>query len=338
MIGPRARRLGDRTRRYRRRSGILMYHCITEASHDPWGICVSPRAFDEQMSVLAGRRVAADLGVLTDDASYTRAGSPIAVTFDDGYADNLLAALPVLERHDIPVTVFVIGDAIGRTRDFWWDALDQAIVSSPRLPAELDFPFGDGPRRFVLGDAPGTAEENRGWRADREPPRNARQLLFRTLWDLIVVLEPAAQDDAVDHLLAWAECRPARPAERPALTEAQLDTLLAHPLITIGSHTLDHVSLTDLPPEQQGRQIARGRARMEEYTGAPVTRFSYPYGRLNASARRAVAAAGIELACTSAALPAVRGDDPLALPRLQVTDCDGDGFARWLREEHRLAV
>ena len=55
------------------------------------------------------------------------------VTFDDGYADNLYEALPVLQRFDIPATVFVSTDAVVQAREFWWDELERLVP-----PAEYD--------------------------------------------------------------------------------------------------------------------------------------------------------------------------------------------------------
>jgi peptidoglycan/xylan/chitin deacetylase (PgdA/CDA1 family) len=49
--------------------------------------------------------------------------SSVAVTFDDGYLDNLTTAKPILESHDIPGTVFVCTSAVRRGKEFWWDQL-----------------------------------------------------------------------------------------------------------------------------------------------------------------------------------------------------------------------
>jgi peptidoglycan/xylan/chitin deacetylase (PgdA/CDA1 family) len=61
----------------------------------------------------------------------------IVVTFDDGYADSLLNAKPLLERHEIPATVFVTSGNVGQEREFWWDELDRVFLHSGRLPKEL---------------------------------------------------------------------------------------------------------------------------------------------------------------------------------------------------------
>lgn len=312
-----------------------MYHCITEDTVDPWAICVSPHAFDEQMTVLAHARAAVDLGDFAGDDAYTRTGARIAVTFDDGYLDNLTTALPILERHEIPATIFVIGNGVGRTREFWWDALQRALLTGP-LPEALDFPFGSAPTGYTLDERPGDDEALAGWRADFDVAVTSRQKLFRALWDAIVVLEPTEQDDAIDHLLAWAGRPTSPPTPRPAVDAEQFAELAAHPLITIGSHTLDHPSLTDLPPTRQHAQILEGRRTIEELAGHPVTRFSYPYGRHDDTARAAVRDIGIDIACSSVPVPAITGDDRHALPRLQPTEMDGDRFTRRLREDYGL--
>lgn len=329
------RRLRSAVRRRRPRAGILMYHAIRRQDPDPWGICVRPEHFDDQLAVLAERRRVVDAGAIAAGEVYAPDGGAVAVTFDDGYADNLTAALPLLEKYEIPATVFVIGNALGRPHDFWWEALERAVLLPRRLPDRLHFPFGTGARIrpvHVDDDPAGLA----GWRADEQPPVTARQQLFRDLWDEIVVLEPAAQDDAAAHLTRWAGADSTPDPHRRSLTVDEFLELAGHPLITIGGHTLDHPSLIDWPAERQHAQIAAGNARLTELTGTPVTRLSYPYGRHDASARRAVAGLGLDFACTSSPEATIGGDDPFALPRIQVPDVDGDEFDRMLSVRHRL--
>ena len=312
-----------------------MYHRICQEPCDPWAIAVTPADFAEQMAVLAEARALLDLAAFGSPAAYTRDGTQLAVTFDDGYVDNLQAALPVLERYEIPATLFVVGNAIGRHREFWWDALQRAILESGPLPAQLAFEFGTGPHAYSVAAEPAELVDH-GWRADESPARTPRQRLFGQLWGAIVVLEPAEQDAAVDHLLSWAGQSLTPPADRLPVDAEQFAALAGHPLVTIGNHTLDHASLPDLGHDQQRLQVIGGHRRVQELTGRPPDRFSYPFGRYAAPTRAMLQELGIATACTSVPEPAVAGDDPLALPRLQATAMDGDRFARWLREEHGL--
>lgn len=313
-----------------------MYHCICKVACDPWAICVSPPAFDEQMEVLARARAAVGLAAFAHDDAYTHDGARLAVTFDDGYVDNLFAALPVLERHEIPATIFVVGNAVGRTREFWWDALQRALLSSESLPGVLDFPFGDGQSHFTVVDRPGDREMAAVWRADSGEAGTARQTLFRVLWDAIVVLDPVEQDEAVEYLLTWAGQPLVSGTSRIPVSAEQFAQLADHELIELGSHTLDHVSLTDLSPDRQRAQINAGHRAIEELSGRSITQFAFPFGRFDDAACAAVRDLDIDLACTSVPMAATIGDDRKALPRLQATEMDGDQFARWLRDDHAL--
>src|SRR4051812_20673200 len=87
---------------------ILLYHRIAELHVDPWELAVSPAHFDEHLRVI---RTRATVLSLHDLLRHLRSNSlpprAVAVTFDDGYADNACTALPLLEHHDTPATFFV---------------------------------------------------------------------------------------------------------------------------------------------------------------------------------------------------------------------------------------
>ena len=78
---------------------LLAYHRVAEYSSDPWGICVTPRHFQEHLEVLRDygciMRLEDVVGALRKGTLPHRA---VGITFDDGYADNLYNAKPLLER------------------------------------------------------------------------------------------------------------------------------------------------------------------------------------------------------------------------------------------------
>src|ERR1700722_18178605 len=115
-----------------------MYHRIGDAPCDPWGLSVHPERFEQHLQRLRRfaeptplRHIAA---ALESGDSSRRA---IAITFDDGYADNLHIAAPLLARYDIPSTIFVTTGYIDAPREFWWDELERILLTPAELPEEL---------------------------------------------------------------------------------------------------------------------------------------------------------------------------------------------------------
>ena len=119
---------------------VFMYHSISPATTpDPHLLRVHPDRLDAQLRVL--RRLGlrgASLGEVVAAADRGAAGRLVALTFDDGYADFLEHAVPVLDRHGMTGTVYVVAGRLGGEND--WD-------EGPRLPL-MD---ADQVRRVVAG-------------------------------------------------------------------------------------------------------------------------------------------------------------------------------------------
>ncbi|WP_070156343.1 polysaccharide deacetylase family protein [Sphingobium phenoxybenzoativorans] len=315
-----------------------MYHRVAEESCDPWGLCVSPAAFADQMAVLAKYRAAVDLTAFSSGEGYSKSGASIAVTFDDAYVDNLTAALPIIEKYEIPITIFAVSQTLGRRREFWWDALTRAILESATLPVSLTLKLGEDVREFAIDDRPEDRALAQNWVADEDGPRTDREKLYVELWNAIVLLPPEAQDLVTDEILLWAGASLKGPESRYPATREELSGHAGHPLLHIGSHTRTHRSLPDLSLAEQAEEIEGGHRDLEETIGARIDRFSYPFGRLNSSAKKLVEALGVDVACTSAVSAATSTMDRLALPRLQSVERDEEAFTRWLQDEHHLLL
>jgi peptidoglycan/xylan/chitin deacetylase (PgdA/CDA1 family) len=105
----RARSVARRiTNRFVRRAVILLYHRVTELAADPQLLSVSPQHFAEHLDVIRKVGLPMPLKSLWQAGRRERSSKcDVIVTFDDGYADNLYNAKPLLESHDVPATVFV---------------------------------------------------------------------------------------------------------------------------------------------------------------------------------------------------------------------------------------
>jgi peptidoglycan/xylan/chitin deacetylase (PgdA/CDA1 family) len=312
-----------------RRAGpiILMYHQVTVLERDHWSLAVSPQHFAEHLAVLARRREPVALRRLTDELATAQLNRrQVAITFDDGYADNLTNAKPILERFDIPATVFVVGDAVGQERELWWDELDRVFLGRHALPEQLQIHLRGRSHRWALENK---REGNpfRSWRGGQ------RERLRRFLWRQLRAVSPAERWRVIDELQTWAGQPPQVRPERRVMTEEEVIRLGADGLIEIGSHTASHPRLSALPPAAQLDDIVRGKVRLEEIIGAPVTSFSYPFGGqfdLSTITVEAVRQAGFARACTTRKGTVQPSTDPLRLPRLYVADWSGDEFERQL--------
>lgn len=121
------RRWGRRVKRILRPGALILgYHRIVELSPDPYSICVPPGVFAEHLEVLRSYANPISLKRLI---ACLRAGRveprSVVVTLDDGYFDALTNARPLLERLDVPATVFAVSGFIGSPREFWWDEMQQ---------------------------------------------------------------------------------------------------------------------------------------------------------------------------------------------------------------------
>lgn len=321
---------------------VLMYHRIVDEPGDPAGIVVSPRHFAEQMEILANAGRAVPLADLVDgrESRTGRAGS-VAVTFDDGYLDNLVNARPALERWGVPGTVFAVSGHIGRNAPFWWDELIRLVLRPGTLADPLVVDTPDGEMRWNLGATAALTEEtlvaHRSWYADADPPPTPRHAAFvdlsRTLRDLpeeraeliIAQLRDAVDGDPWPH---DDDCR--------CLSPDELVALAGDGLIEIGAHTVTHPYLPAQPPMRQRDEIVRSKRDLEEMLARPVLSFAFPYGGMTRVAHAAIRDAGFRYACSTRRTAVRRRTDPLAVPRIWVGDWDGATFERELHEAFRV--
>lgn len=99
---------------------VLMYHCIADSPEDPYGVCVTPARFAEQMAWLADRGLrGVSMCELVDAMRAGRERGLVGLTFDDGYVGLLENALPVLQRHDFTGTMYIVSGLLGGTNQ--WD-------------------------------------------------------------------------------------------------------------------------------------------------------------------------------------------------------------------------
>lgn len=222
-----------------------------------------------------------------------------ALTFDDGDAGLHRHLLPIVEAERIPVTIYVATAQIEAGRPYWFDRVMNALQA---------------PGPFTL-DLAAQGLGTRAFGALRGPARWAG---ISDLLEALKRLDPAPREAAAAAICAAAP--PAAGGFTPLqpLTRAEFDEIARHPLVTIGAHSHGHELLDRIPPAEAAASMARSRALLEDWTGAPVRHFAYPNGNHGGETRALAAAAGFASAAILGDRLHRAGDDPYALPRLAI--------------------
>ena len=320
---------------------ILMYHSVRKVKRDPFALCVSPKNFERQMQIVASMAKPVPLKRMIEPNIPERA---VAVTFDDGYADNLHQALPILERHGIPATIFIATGYIGGNREFWWDEIERLLLGRGSLDGmssvsagghRLSLPNDAGQRRSGW-----TAWRRRHWKAWDSAGADPRERQFTEIRNWLKQRSVADREEAILQLRRQST---ARQQGRSAMTEPELREVAGHQFIEIGAHTVNHPSLGWLDADAQREEITESKRWLETTLNRPIETFAYPYGSKEPAERDytdqtvgLVRSAGFTLAVTTRNASMSPNDEALELPRRHVHDWDGDTFAdklnAWLDE------
>ncbi|QHI70282.1 polysaccharide deacetylase family protein [Tichowtungia aerotolerans] len=312
---------------------VLIYHRVVDDIPDPQRMRVSPENFSEQMKALTDMTCPVPVEEILDRLKdRSQDDLPLsAVTFDDGYADNLTFAAPILSGYGIPATVFVAAGAIGQSGEFWWDDLER-ILLRPDLPDELTLRIGEETRTWSFRED--DARLNSGWDVYMNP-RLTSQKAYLYIACRMRSLSVEEQQKTIEQLHRWSGIDARARDSFRALTEDQLKQISEGELISIGAHTINHPVLANLSSDSQFFEINTSRQRLEKLLGAEVKTFAYPYGRgidYCHSTVQCLRKAGFACACTTIPHLIGRWTDALQMSRFSVGNWNGGVFRKNLAE------
>jgi peptidoglycan/xylan/chitin deacetylase (PgdA/CDA1 family) len=306
-------------RRSRAHALVLLYHRVAHARSDPWELCVSPENFRDHLEVLGRYCEFVPLTELPERLAARRPPprTPVAITFDDGYVDNLRHALPALKAARAPATVFLATDWIGRAGGFWWDRLAAMVFESPRLPAAINLEAGTATFQWHAGQLGASGKRQR-----------AR--LHRALWEFCQSLADDARDAALKHLEGILGVENSADPESRPMRQDEVRELHGSGLVSIGAHAQTHRPLPTLSESEQAIEIAGSRDACRSLTGVSPECFAYPHGEVAPGLPQLVERAGFKLACSTVQELAWPGRDRYQLPRVSVRDSNARRFGSWL--------
>jgi peptidoglycan/xylan/chitin deacetylase (PgdA/CDA1 family) len=257
-----------------------------------------------------------------DDGSLP--ANAVAVTFDDGYCDNLYNAKPLLVAAGVPATVFLATGFIGRSREYWWDELASLLLLAPG-PDTLTCSIGREKFNFKF-EALQREGDNRPWHGWEEPVTE-RQAAYIAIWHALRSLPESRREIVLTELrskLVRESVRydePGRPMSRSEVKE-----LIDGDLIKIGAHTVTHPSLPGLDRVARESELLDSKEACQDLAGRPISSFAYPYGDVDAEVRKQVEEIGFSYAVSTVRAYIKSESDRFALPRIHVANWDSDAF------------
>ncbi|MDI6720643.1 MAG: polysaccharide deacetylase family protein [Methanomicrobiales archaeon] len=311
---------------------ILLYHRVVALDTDPQLLSVTPEHFAGHLEYISEHYNPIGLSELHQALQIGNVpDKSVVITFDDGYADNLWNAKPLLEKYGVPATVFVTSSYVGSDKEFWWDDLERLLLLPDQLPEHLDLTIKGRKWNWDLSGDRGAKSRNRyeieskSWNVTMASDPGPQHAVYRDLHRLLKPLSHEEQESILSTIAQWAEIpRTGRKTHR-SLTVSELEELARSELIEIGSHTATHTMLSMQPVSVQRTEIIQGKESLEVILSHPVQSFSYPFGGrvdFNRKTLQIVKEAGITTACANYGSTLIGSTDLYRLPRVLVRNWD----------------
>lgn len=239
-------------------------------------------------------------------ASGTLPARAAVITFDDGYADNLLQAVPILKRHGLHATFFIATGFLDGGI-MWNDRIIEAVRNARATAISI--------RTLSLETlAIATSAE--------------KLIAINCLIRAIKHLPPEQRQEMVDSVVD--ACGVTLPSDL-MLTSEQL-VKLRDSGMGIGAHTVNHPILSLLKRDVALREIGDSRDHLESILQQRVLLFAYPNGKYGADYNedhtRIVRSLGFSAALTTTPGAARKDTDSYQLPR----------FTPWDRSRLRFGI
>ncbi len=288
------------------RLSVLIYHRVLAAADPLLPNEPTARDFEETMRWVKQTFNVVPLGDgvtgLTTGRLPPRA---LAITFDDGYANNATVAAPILARLGLHATFFIATAYLDGGRMF-----NDSVVEAVRGARDALDASSLGLGQFRLDSA------------------DTRRHAIRAILDVIRNEHPVRRAELAEGLVELAGAAPPRDL---MMTSSQAESLVSAGF-ALGGHTVNHPILSKLAMDEARDEIRDGRRAVEQIAGRAVELFAYPNGGpdrdYTATTVALVREAGFRGAVTTSPGAARVGSDPFQIPR----------FTPWENGALRFAV
>ena len=288
---------------------VFTYHRVGNTQFDYNNTCVSKENFEQQIIYLKTY-----YKVLSMEEFLLYSGKDIVttITFDDGYKETVNTVLPIIEKYNVPITVFVTYNERDVT-EFWMSDILRLIFEGDFENGNLYFEI-KGEKIFLtikdINDKYNAYYFFR--RLFREQSKEFRKK----------VLEEIHKQTNIE----WKSRAEFRPLDKEDILK-----LSKHELVDVGAHTVEHVSLAKYSEEIQRIDIENSIEIIQGITGKKVDYFAYPFGNsedVNNATTKILRENGIVAAFTTKSKIIDETDNNFLLPRI---NCENDSIEIWKR-------
>lgn len=301
----------------RGRALILLYHRITEIDHDPWSLCVKPNNFRRHLEVLNNNFEVIKLSELLEYINSCEIpNNSVVITFDDGYRDNIEIAEFMLEEYGLPFTIFITTGNVDKGNEFWWDALEKAILHKKTHAELLELNI---------------YKKHYKWRFPNQSDEIDSHLLkiYYEVWKILQSLSIEDRNSVLKDIIDWSGHDEKARETHSTFNSDDIRLLGNSKLVEIGAHTVNHPKLAALSRNEQLKEIIESKEYLENLLGQSVDYFSYPFGGMgdyNSVSTEIVKEKGFLCAYNNLEGVVTPDGDIYNLPRIYVNDVDSSLF------------
>lgn len=237
---------------------ILVYHGVTaNAKTDINARFISTKFFEKQIDYFKTH-----YNIVTIDEYFEGASHPtkltVAITFDDGYKNNLIEVLPILEKYKVPATFYVTTIQQTEHPILWADALDMfRYTNDSNIFLFYGITYHKSKNEYI---------SNSG---------TLKQHLKKTCWK-----EKKALIETILSKNNFINNKSLKPYFE-LLSNEDIYTLSQSKYTTIGSHGLYHNCLAEIPLTEAKEELVISKDYLENITQKAVISMAYPDGSYN---------------------------------------------------------
>ena len=239
------------------KGAILVYHRVVKdediEENLELGLTVSCSNFEKHIKEIKSKYKICSMDEFVRNLKKKNNEFMVAITFDDGYKDNLYQALPILTKHEVPASIYVTTRFLNQEVDIWWYELGEVIQNR----AEINFQYQEKKFNFLLDN------------------KKRKFLAYQNLMKLFKSLKIDAQNELMEKI---TNTKKRKNYSHICLNSEEILKLEKNPLITISSHGHNHQNLKILSDDEVKYEVTKSLEVLENLINRKVKHFAYPFG------------------------------------------------------------